>query len=127
MGELKRVKFRIEVLMAEKEISIKHLYERVAALGCDVSSSHFYRQMKPYYSPIRTDVLAYVAAALDLKASELFEFVDLKPGSSKKDLNDREVMVDEEADQQELTNARSKARDDLASKVLGASMQLVKK
>ncbi len=85
-----RLRFRINMLLAERDMTVKQLYDRVKQMGCDVSSSHFYRQMKPYYSPMRMDLLAYVVRALKADPAELFDLV--------------EVEVDDETDTAQLVN-----------------------
>ena len=70
-----RLRFRINMLLAERDMSLKQLYDRVKQLGSDISSSHFYRQMKPYHSPIRLELLTLVVLALKVQPSELFDLV----------------------------------------------------
>jgi len=65
------------MLLGEQDITLKQLYDRVTQLGCEVSSSHFYRHMKPYHSPMRMDLLTYVVRALHIQPSELFDLVEV--------------------------------------------------
>ena len=75
-GGEKRLRFRIRMLLAERDMSKKDLHERIQELGVRISTSHFYRYMKPYHSPLRMDVLTAIAIALNVQPSELFDLVD---------------------------------------------------
>ncbi len=71
-----RLRFRINMLLAERDMTLKELFDRIKALGSTISSTHFYRQMKPYHSPIRLDLLALVVRALNVDPAQLFELVE---------------------------------------------------
>lgn len=73
-----KLRFRIKMLLAERDMTIAQLYEKVKVLGLDVSSSHFYRQMKPYADPMRMDLLTAVVIALKVQPSDLFDLVEVE-------------------------------------------------
>ena len=73
-----KLRFRIKMLLAERDMTIAQLYEKVKALGLDVSSSQFYRQMKPYADPMRMDLLTAVVIALNVQPSDLFDLVEVE-------------------------------------------------
>ncbi|HKY22561.1 MAG TPA: helix-turn-helix transcriptional regulator [Vicinamibacterales bacterium] len=72
-----KLRFRIKMLLAERDMTVAQLFERVKSMGLDVSSSHFYRQMKPYADPVRLDLLTAVVKALKVPPSDLFDLVEV--------------------------------------------------
>lgn len=126
-----RLRFRINMLLAERDMTLKQLFDRVKALGSTISSSHFYRQMKPYHSPIRLDLLTLVVRALKADPSELFELVDVE---IDEDTNQRKVVegaelggkpADESGESEKARAARmsTKKKRDLA--MLGAKISVI--
>lgn len=126
-----RLRFRINMLLAERDMTLKQLFDRVKALGSTISSSHFYRQMKPYHSPIRLDLLSLVVRALKVDPAELFELVEVEVDG---DTNQRKVVEgpeqkgkpsDEKGESEKASAARasSKKKRDLA--MLGAKITVV--
>lgn len=117
-----RLRFRINMLLAERDMTVKQLYDSVKQMGCDVSSSHFYRQMKPYYSPMRMDLLAYVVQALKAQPSELFDLVEVEhddDSESPKMVNKAQVQPEPikeatESDKAKKARKTAKQKRDLA-------------
>ena len=53
-----KLRFRIKLLLAERDMTVANLYQLVKQQGFDISSSHFFRQMTPYPNAVRPDLLA---------------------------------------------------------------------
>lgn len=124
-----KLRFRINLLLAQQDMTVKVLYDKVKLLGYQGSSSHFYRQMKPYFSPVRLDVLSYVVQALKIDASELFELVEVEVNSEGSESKGpamktvapaRKLIEKEEKKQIESALSESKKRKALA--LLGAKI-----
>jgi len=126
-----RLRFRIAMLLGEQDITLKQLYDRVTQLGCEVSSSHFYRHMKPYHSPMRMDLLTYVVQALHIQPSELFDLVevsvsdDSKPPRAIDKSNVAPVKADKKAESEKVEKARTKAKLKRKEAMLGTHISLV--
>ena len=126
-----RLRFRINMLLAERDMSLKQLYDRVKALGCTISSSHFYRQMKPYHSPIRLDLLTLVVRALKAEPSELFELVEVEVDAGT---NQRKTVEgsdpeskssDENGESEKAKTARTSAKKKRDLAMLGAKISVL--
>lgn len=126
-----RLRFRINMLLAERDMTLKQLYDKVRALGSTLSSSHFYRQMKPYASPIRLELLALVARALKAEPSELFEFVEAEVDEDANQLEategaaPRKKPSDEQGESERAKAARVSAKKKRAHAMLGAKITVV--
>jgi hypothetical protein len=46
-----KLRFRIKLLLAERDMTVANLYQLVKQQGFDISSSHFFRQMTPIRMP----------------------------------------------------------------------------
>lgn len=123
-----RLRFRINMLLAERDMTIKQLYDKVRQMGCDVSSSHFYRQMKPYYSPMRMDLLTYVVRALNAKPSELFDLVEVEVGDGFSgparvlDAGESPKRIDEKSESDKAKKARATAKQKRNLALLGTKI-----
>jgi hypothetical protein len=126
-----RLRFRINMLLAERDMSIKQLYDRVKALGSDISSSHFYRQMKPYHSPMRMDLLTYVVRALEADPAELFDLVEVAvdEGSEAHKLVGKAAVsaeqIDVKAESEKVKKARKTARQKRELAMLGTKISVL--
>lgn len=74
-----RLRFRIKLLLAERDMTVANLYQLVKQQGFDISSSHFFRQMTPYPNAVRPDLLVAICKALGCEGSELFDLVEISP------------------------------------------------
>lgn len=74
-----RLRFRIKLLLAERDMTVANLYQLVKQQGFDISSSHFFRQMTPYPNAVRPDLLVAICKALSCEGSELFDLVEVAP------------------------------------------------
>ncbi len=74
-----KLRFRIKLLLAERDMTVANLYILVKQQGFDISSSHFFRQMTPYPNAIRPELLVAICKALGCEASELFDLVEVAP------------------------------------------------
>lgn len=117
-----RLRFRINMLLAERDMTLKELYDKVKALGAEISSAHFYRQMKPYYSPLRLDLLTYVVRALGADPSELFDLVEVEAeeknqspkAKSKAAVKAEKINEADESDKAKKARKKAKENRDLA-------------
>jgi len=126
-----RLRFRISMLLAERDMTLKQLYDKVKQLGCNISSAHFYRQMKPYYSPLRIDILTYVVRALNAKASELFDLVEVEvndESSAPQVVNKTEETakpIEEKIETEKVKKARKTAKQKRDLAMLGAKISVL--
>ncbi len=126
-----RLRFRINMLLAERDMTLKELYDRVKALGSPISSSHFYRQMKPYYSPVRLDLLTLVMRALKATPAELFELVEVEvdedetPRHAVVGTEPKATLVDETDATEKAKAAQASARMKRHMAMLGTRISLV--
>jgi len=126
-----RLRFRINMLLAERDMTVKQLYDRVKQLGCEISSSHFYRQMKPYYSPMRMDLLTYVVRALGAKPSELFDLVEVEVDEESKaphKVSKAEVTpepISEQVESEKAKKARKTAKQNRELAMLGTKVSVL--
>jgi hypothetical protein len=74
-----KLRFRIKLLLAERDMTVANLYQLVKQQGFDISSSHFFRQMTPYPNAVRPDLLVAICKALGCEGSELFDLVEVTP------------------------------------------------
>jgi len=72
-----KFRFRIKLLLAERDMTVANLYQLVKQQGFDISSSHFFRQMTSYPNAIRPELLVAICKALGCEASELFDLVEV--------------------------------------------------
>lgn len=122
-----RLRFRINLLLAERDMSLKQLYERVKQLGSNISSSHFYRQMKPYHSPIRLDLLTLVVLALKVQPSELFDLVEVDVDEDNQEPrmvapNVTPERVDENVESEKVKKARETSKKKRHLAMLGTKI-----
>jgi len=122
-----RLRFRINLLLAERDMSLKQLYERVKELGSDISSSHFYRQMKPYHSPIRLELLTLVVLALKVQPSELFDLVEVDVDEDNQEPrmvapNVTPERVDENVESEKVKKARATSKKKRHLAMLGTKI-----
>ncbi len=119
------------MLLAERDMTVKQLYDRVKEMGSDVSSSHFYRQMKPYYSPMRMDLLAYVVQALKADPSELFDLVEVDVDSeTPKKVATQESKperIQEKVESEKVKKARKTAKQKRDLAMLGTKISVLPK
>lgn len=126
-----RLRFRINMLLAERDMTLKQLYDRVKGLGSSISSSHFYRQMKPYHSPIRLDLLTLVVRALKADPSELFELVEVEIDENtiqRKDVEGSEPKAkpaDEQAESEKAMAARAATKKKRDMAMLGGKISVL--
>lgn len=126
-----KLRFRINMLLAERDMTVKQLYDRIKEMGSDVSSSHFYRQMKPYYSPMRMDLLAYVVQALNADPSELFDLVEVNVDSeapqrvTKQETTPEPIQEQVESEKVKKARKTAKQKRDLA--MLGTKISVLPK
>lgn len=124
-----RLRFRINMLLAERDMTVKQLYDRVKQLGSDISSSHFYRQMKPYYSPMKMDVLAYVVQALKADPSELFDLVEVEADSvTPQKISKQETKpepIQEQVETEKVKKARKTAQQKRDLAMLGTKISVL--
>lgn len=125
-----RLRFRINMLLAERDMSLKQLYERVKQLGSDISSSHFYRQMKPYHSPMRMDLLTLVVRALKVQPSELFDLVEVEVDEDRREpqaVAKADVVpgrVDDALESEQARKAREAAKKKRVLTMLGTKIKV---
>lgn len=124
-----RLRFRINMLLAERDMTVKQLYDRVKQLGSDISSSHFYRQMKPYYSPMKMDILGYVVQALKADPSELFDLVEVEADSiTPQKVNTSEIRpesIQEQVETEKIKEARKTAKQKRDLALLGTKISVL--
>ncbi len=127
-----KLRFRIKLLLAERDMTVANLYQLVKQQGFDISSSHFFRQMTPYPNAIRPELLVAICKALGCAASELFDLVEVaieselqqkpkvvtpKPAKPKK--------ATEASAAQEIDTATRKAADKRKSALLGPKVAVL--
>lgn len=127
-----KLRFRIKLLLAERDMTVANLYTLVKQQGFDISSSHFFRQMTPYPNAIRPELLVAICKALGCEASELFDLVEVtaepepkrKPTvvtpKAAKPKKSTETTVSEE-----IGAAKRKAEDKRKSALLGPKVAVL--
>lgn len=127
-----KLRFRIKLLLAERDMTVANLYLLVKQQGFDISSSHFFRQMTPYPNAIRPDLLVAICKALACEASELFDLVevDSEPAPQQKPkVVTPKVAKPKKATEvttaQEIDAAKRKAEDKRKSALLGPKVAVL--
>lgn len=126
-----KLRFRIKMLLAERDMTVAQLFEKVKSMGVDVSSSHFYRQMKPYADPVRLDLLTAVVKALKVSPSDLFDLVEV---AETADGAEPTVVpaaapvpkpIDEKEESEKVRNARKTAKVKRELALLGSKISVL--
>ncbi len=128
-----KLRFRIKMLLAERDMTVAELYQRVKQQGFDISSSHFFRQMQPYPNAVRPELLVSICKALGCEASELFDLVEVsteievrktkpKPVSAKVP---KAKPTTAESESDEIAAAKSKAEDKRKAALLGPKVAVL--
>ncbi len=126
-----RLRFRINMLLAERDMTVKQLYDKVKELGADISSAHFYRQMKPYYSPIRLDLLTFVVRALRASPAELFDLVEIEldeetqASKLRSKAEDIPEQINEKDESEKVKKARKTAKQQRDLAMLGSKISVM--
>ena len=126
-----RLRFRINMLLAERDMTLKDLYDRVKKLGSNISSSHFYRQMKPYHSPMRMDLMTMVVQALKVQPSELFDLVEVEvddKDDDRKMIHKAEIApepIEEKEESEKVKKARKTAKQKRELAMLGTKISVL--
>jgi DNA-binding Xre family transcriptional regulator len=127
-----KLRFRIRLLLAERDMTVANLYQLVKQQGFDISSSHFFRQMTPYPNAIRPELLVAVCKALGCEASELFDLVDVvsesEPKQKPRVVTPKATKPKEITDtttDQEVEAAKRKAEDKRKSALLGPKVAVL--
>ena len=126
-----RLRFRINMLLAERDMTLKDLYDRVKKLGSNISSSHFYRQMKPYHSPMRMDLMTMVVQALKVQPSELFDLVEVEVDDKDEDrkmIHKAEIApepIEEKEESEKVKKARKTAKQKRELAMLGTKISVL--
>lgn len=127
-----KLRFRIKLLLAERDMTVAKLYQLVKQQGFDISSSHFFRQMTPYPNAIRPELLVAICKALECEASELFDLVEVT--SEPEPLQKPKVVTPkvakpkkatETSNAQEIDAAKRKAEDKRKSALLGPKVAVL--
>ncbi len=127
-----KLRFRIKLLLAERDMTVANLYTLVKQQGFDISSSHFFRQMTPYPNAIRPELLVAICKALGCEASELFDLVEVAP--EPKQQQKPKVVTPKAANPkkstdatvaQEIDAAKRKAEDKRKSALLGPKVAVL--
>lgn len=128
-----KLRFRIKMMLAERDMTVAQLFEKVKALGLDVSSSHFYRQMKPYADPMRMDLLTAVVRVLKAQPAELFDLVEVeeKPDGAEPQMVATAPVapkpVDETEESEKVRKARKTAKEKRHLALLGTKIAVLPK
>lgn len=126
-----KLRFRIKLLLAERDMSVADLYQVVKQQGFDISSSHFFRQMTPYPNAIRPELLVAICKAIGCDVSEMFDLVEV---TSELDSQQKPKVVMAkttkpkkitEATTLEIDNAKHKALDKRKSTLLGPKIAVL--
>ena len=126
-----KLRFRIKMLLAERDMTVAQLFEMIKAMGLDVSSSHFYRQMKPYADPLRMDLLTAVVKVLRVPPSDLFDLVEVE---GKTDGSEPKVVpapaavpkpIDEAEESEKVRKARKTAKMKRELALLGSKISVL--
>lgn len=126
-----KLRFRIKMLLAERDMTVSQLFEKVRQLGVEVSSSHFYRQMRPYADPMRMDLLTAVVRVLNIPPSELFDLVEV---SVSDDASEPQIIskntvqpkpVEEKVESEKVKRARKTAKQKRDLAMLGTKISVL--
>jgi DNA-binding Xre family transcriptional regulator len=127
-----KLRFRIKLLLAERDMTVANLYHLVKQQGFDISSSHFFRQMTPYPNAIRPELLVAICKALGCEASELFDLVEVasepEPQQKPKVVTPKAAKpkkATEATVAQEIEAAKRKAEDKRKSALLGPKVAVL--
>lgn len=127
-----KLRFRIKLLLAERDMTVANLYTLVKQQGFDISSSHFFRQMTPYPNAIRPELLVAICKALGCEASELFDLVEVAPEPKQqqkpKVVTPKVAKPKKSTDAtvaQEIDAAKRKAEDKRKSALLGPKVAVL--
>ena len=127
-----KLRFRIKLLLAERDMTVANLYQHVKQQGFNISSSHFFRQMTPYPNAIRPELLVAICKALGCEASELFDLVEVasepEPQQKPKVVTPKAAKpkkASETTDAQEIDAAKRKAEDKRKSALLGPKVAVL--
>ena len=127
-----KLRFRIKLLLAERDMTVANLYQQVKQQGFDISSSHFFRQMTPYPNAIRPDLLVAICKALGCDGSELFDLVEVasepEPQQKPKVVTPKVAnpkKATEATSTQEIEAAKRKAQDKRKSALLGPKVAVL--
>ena len=127
-----KLRFRIKLLLAERDMTVANLYQLVKQQGFDISSSHFFRQMTPYPNAVRPDLLVAICKALGCEGSELFDLVEVapepEPQQKPKVISPKAATPKESTEAtvaQEIDAAKRKAEDKRKSALLGPKVAVL--
>ena len=127
-----KLRFRIKLLLAERDMTVANLYQLVKQQGFPISSSHFFRQMTPYPNALRTELLVAICKALDCGASELFDLVEVavepEPQKKPKVVTPKAAKpkkATEASVAQEIDAAKQKAEEKRKSALLGPKVAVL--
>ena len=127
-----KLRFRIKLLLAERDMTVANLYQLVKQQGFDISSSHFFRQMTPYPNAIRPELLVAICKALGCEASELFDLVEVapepEPQQKPKVISPKAATPKKSTEAtvaQEIDAAKRKAEDKRKSALLGPKVAVL--
>ncbi|MDD2934025.1 MAG: helix-turn-helix transcriptional regulator [Methylotenera sp.] len=127
-----KLRFRIKLLLAERDMTVANLYQLVKQQGFDISSSHFFRQMTPYPNAVRPDLLVAICKAIGCEGSELFDLVEvtpeLEPQQKPKVVTPKASTPKKSTEvtvAQEIDAAKRKAEDKRKSALLGPKVAVL--
>jgi DNA-binding Xre family transcriptional regulator len=128
-----KLRFRIKMLLAERDMTVADLYQRVKQQGFDISSSHFFRQMQPYPNAVRPDLLVTICRALGCEASELFDLVEVTTEAEEKKSKPKAVSAmptapkptDARMESDEISAAKRKAEEKRKVALLGPKVAVL--
>ncbi len=127
-----KLRFRIKLLLAERDMTVANLYQLVKQQGFDISSSHFFRQMTPYPNAVRPELLVAICKALGCGASELFDLVEIasEPERQRKPqiVSPKAATPKKTTDitvAQEIDAAKRNAKDKRRSALLGPKVAVL--
>lgn len=127
-----KLRFRIKLLLAERDMTVANLYQLVKQQGFDISSSHFFRQMTRYPNAVRPDLLVAICKAIGCEGSELFDLVEvtpeLEPQQKPKVVTPKASTPKKSTEvtvAQEIDAAKRKAEDKRKSALLGPKVAVL--
>ena len=127
-----KLRFRIKLLLAERDMTVANLYQLVKQQGFDISSSHFFRQMTPYPNAVRPDLLVAICKALGCEGSELFDLVEVttepEPQQKPKVVTPQAAAPKKSTEAtvaKEIDAAKRKAEDKRKSALLGPKVAVL--
>lgn len=128
-----KLRFRIKMLLAERDMTVAELYQRVKQQGFDISSSHFFRQMQSYPNAVRPELLVSICKVLNCEASELFDLVEVSPDGEDRKAKPKSVPskagkpkpTNAQSESEEITAAKHKAKDKRRAALLGPKVAVL--